>query len=75
LKVTPGYFFSQDSVAIAPTPTIPLLCATRLRYATKDKCGLLRTAYSAKVNVYRDMARTILLGIEDKKLVGAGAVV
>jgi len=41
----------------------------------KDKHGLLRTAYNAKVNIYRDTAEPILLGIEDKKLVGAGAVV
>jgi hypothetical protein len=36
----------------------------------KDKHGLLRTAYNAKVNIYRDTAEPILLGIEDKKLVG-----
>lgn len=41
----------------------------------KDKHGLLRTAYNAKVNIYRDTAEPILLGIEDKKLVGAGAFV
>ncbi len=41
----------------------------------KDKHGLLRTAYNAKVNIYRDTAEPILLGIEDKKLAGAGAVV
>ena len=34
----------------------------------KDKHGLLRTAYNAKINIYRDMAQPILLGIEDKKL-------
>ena len=38
----------------------------------KDKHGLLRTAYNAKVNIYRDTAEPILLGIEDKKLVGGG---
>ena len=41
----------------------------------KDKHGLMRTAYNAKVNIYRDTAEPILLGIEDKKLGGAGAVV
>ena len=34
----------------------------------KDKHGLFRTAYNAKINIYRDMAQPILLGIEDKKL-------
>ena len=34
----------------------------------KDKHGLSRTAYNAKINIYRDMAQPILLGIEDKKL-------
>ena len=75
MKVSPGYLLSEDSVANFPTPTTPLWCATRLRYALKDKHGLLRTAYSAKVYIYRDMAGTILLGIEDEKLVGGGVVV
>lgn len=35
----------------------------------KDKHGLTRTAYNAKVNIYRDVAKPILLGIEDRKLV------
>jgi hypothetical protein len=34
----------------------------------RDKHGLLRTAYNAKVNIYRVLAQPILLGIEDKKL-------
>ena len=34
----------------------------------KDKHGLSRAAYNAKVNIYRDMAQPILLGIEDEKL-------
>ena len=34
----------------------------------KDKHGLSRTAYNAKVNIYRDLAQPILLGIEDTKL-------
>jgi len=34
----------------------------------KDKHGLTRTAYNAKVNIYRELAQPILLGIEDKKL-------
>ena len=33
-----------------------------------DKHGLTRTAYNAKVNIYRESARPILLGIEDRKL-------
>lgn len=38
------------------------------RLEIKDKHGLSRIAYNAKVNIYRDMAEPILLGIEDKKL-------
>lgn len=38
------------------------------RLQIKDKHGLSRTAYNAKVNIYRDMAQPILLGIEDRKL-------
>ncbi len=34
----------------------------------KDKHGLSRIAYNAKVNIYRDQAQPILLGIEDSKL-------
>jgi len=34
----------------------------------RDKHGLSRTAYNAKVNIYRVLAQPILLGIEDKKL-------
>ena len=34
----------------------------------KDKHGLYRTAYNAKINIYRETAQPILLGIEDKKL-------
>jgi hypothetical protein len=33
-----------------------------------DKHGLTRTAYNAKVNIYRAVAEPILLGIEDRKL-------
>ena len=33
-----------------------------------DKHGLSRVAYNAKVNIYREAAKPILLGIEDKKL-------
>ncbi|MBT8078942.1 MAG: hypothetical protein KJO31_10205 [Gammaproteobacteria bacterium] len=39
------------------------------RLQIKDKHGLSRTAYNAKVNIYRDTAQPILLGIEDRKLV------
>ena len=39
------------------------------RLQIKDKHGLSRVAYNAKVNIYRETAQPILLGIEDKKLV------
>ncbi len=38
------------------------------RIRIKDKHGLSRTVYNAKVNIYRELAQPILLGIEDKKL-------
>ena len=38
------------------------------RLRITDKHGLSRTAYNAKVNIYRELADPILLGIEDKKL-------
>lgn len=38
------------------------------RLHIKDKHGLSRIAYNAKVNIYREGAQPILLGIEDKKL-------
>lgn len=38
------------------------------RLEIRDKHGMTRTAYNAKVNIYRDSAEPILLGIEDKKL-------
>lgn len=38
------------------------------RLHIKDKHGLSRVAYNAKVNIYRDTAQPILLGIEDRKL-------
>jgi len=38
------------------------------RLKIRDKHGLERNAYNAKVNIYRDSADPILLGIEDKKL-------
>ena len=40
------------------------------RLQIKDKHGLTRTAYNAKINIYRDTAQPILLGIEDRKLSG-----
>ena len=43
------------------------------RLHIKDKHGLSRVAYNAKVNIYRESAEPILLGIEDKKLVMAVA--
>jgi hypothetical protein len=41
------------------------------RLLIKDKHGLSRIAYTAKVNIYRETAQPILLGIEDRKLVPA----
>ena len=38
------------------------------RLHIKDKHGLSRVAYNAKVNIYRETAQPILLGIEDRKL-------
>jgi len=38
------------------------------RLTIKDKHGLCRVAYNAKVNIYRENTRPILLGIEDRKL-------
>jgi hypothetical protein len=38
------------------------------RLQIKDKHGLIRSAYNAKINIYRDKAQPILLGIEDRKL-------
>ena len=38
------------------------------RLTIRDKHGLSRVAFNAKVNIYREMAKPILLGIEDKKL-------
>jgi len=41
------------------------------RLLIKDKHGLSRIAYNAKVNIYRETAQPILLGIEDRKLAPA----
>ncbi|MDZ7643707.1 MAG: hypothetical protein U5K76_05370 [Woeseiaceae bacterium] len=38
------------------------------RLEIRDKHGLTRNAYNAKVNIYREHAEPILLGIEDRKL-------
>ena len=38
------------------------------RLTIKDKHGLSRVAFNAKVNIYRELAKPILLGIQDKKL-------
>ena len=38
------------------------------RLSIEDKHGLFRNAYNAKINIYRDTAQPILLGIEDRKL-------
>lgn len=41
------------------------------RLTITDKHGLTRIAYNAKVNIYRESAEPILLGIEDRKLPAA----
>ncbi len=41
------------------------------RLLIRDKHGLSRIAYNAKVNIYREAAQPILLGIEDRKLAPA----
>lgn len=41
------------------------------RLHIRDKHGLTRTAYNAKINIYRERAKPILLGIEDRKLLAA----
>ena len=38
------------------------------RLNIRDKHGLTRSAYNAKINIYRDTAQPILLGIEDREL-------
>ena len=38
------------------------------RLTIRDKHGLSRVAFNAKVNIYREEAHPILLGIQDKKL-------
>ena len=44
------------------------------RLEIRDKHGLSRVAFNAKVNIYREAAQPILLGIQDKKLpLGASA--
>jgi hypothetical protein len=42
------------------------------RLTIKDKHGLSRVAFNAKVNIYREGAQPILLGIQDKKLPAVG---
>ena len=42
------------------------------RLTIKDKHGLSRVAFNAKVNIYRESAEPILLGIQDKRLPAIG---
>jgi hypothetical protein len=42
------------------------------RLTIKDKHGLSRVAFNAKVNIYRENAEPILLGIQDRKLSAIG---
>jgi hypothetical protein len=44
------------------------------RLTIKDKHGLSRVAFNAKVNIYRETAQPILLGIQDRKLPAASPV-
>ncbi len=44
------------------------------RLTIKDKHGLSRVAFNAKVNIYREAAQPILLGIQDKKLPAIGVI-
>jgi hypothetical protein len=44
------------------------------RLTIKDKHGLSRVAFNAKVNIYRESAQPILLGIQDKKLPTVGLI-
>jgi len=44
------------------------------RLLIRDKHGLSRIAYNAKVNIYRALAEPILLGIEDRKLAPASQI-
>lgn len=44
------------------------------RLTIKDKHGLSRVAFNAKVNIYRERAQPILLGIQDKKLPTIGLI-
>jgi hypothetical protein len=44
------------------------------RLTIRDKHGLSRVAFNAKVNIYRESAQPILLGIQDKMLAQFGVV-
>jgi hypothetical protein len=44
------------------------------RLIIKDKHGLSRVAFNAKVNIYRERAQPILLGIQDRKLPEISAI-
>lgn len=44
------------------------------RLVIKDKHGLSRVAFNAKVNIYRETAQPILLGIQDRKLPAIGII-
>lgn len=44
------------------------------RLVIKDKHGLSRVAFNAKVNIYRETAQPILLGIQDRKLPTTGLI-
>ena len=44
------------------------------RLTIKDKHGLSRVAFNAKVNIYRETAQPILLGIQDRKLPAIGPI-
>ncbi|MCH9695802.1 MAG: hypothetical protein K0U72_14900 [Gammaproteobacteria bacterium] len=44
------------------------------RLTIRDKHGLSRVAFNAKVNIYRETAQPILLGIQDRKLPAIGTI-
>ena len=44
------------------------------RLTIRDKHGLSRVAFNAKINIYREAAQPILLGIQDRKLPAAAPI-
>ena len=44
------------------------------KYLLADKHGMTRHAYNAKVNIYRENAEPIYLGVQDAELANFGTV-